>query len=326
MSDSTKLLFCAVVRYTAPRSEGTSIGYPAEAMRCDAIAGWMRRQGVTVDVTGVDDLDWAVVAGIGPSHIVMHGFDEGSGAIALDYGVGRVIVDSAEQVAMLRASATRPQGILLDITDACLDDPATVDRRVWLDGLHYPGRRRRHRPLAPEILFGMIAEMALISRNRAAVLPRLSVGDVDLTNCDGDPRSLRRAAGTIDEVGKPLRSIPLSAAPPDPVAPTGHPAARGLGDEWGMSLTSGVAPIAQLAEAADLKSAQCRFESDWGHRISAGERGICLPACLAFLIRPGVTPARARFTRGRLADSRQTAPLRRHRLVLCATGTSSTSN
>ena len=24
--------------------------------------------------------------------------------------------------------------------------------------------------------------------------------------------------------------------------------------------------IAQLAEAADLKSAKCRFESDWGHR------------------------------------------------------------
>jgi len=29
------------------------------------------------------------------------------------------------------------------------------------------------------------------------------------------------------------------------------------------------APIAQLAEAADLKSVQCRFEPDWGH---AGER------------------------------------------------------
>lgn len=27
------------------------------------------------------------------------------------------------------------------------------------------------------------------------------------------------------------------------------------------------APIAQLAEAADLKSAKCRFESDWGHRV-----------------------------------------------------------
>ena len=30
-------------------------------------------------------------------------------------------------------------------------------------------------------------------------------------------------------------------------------------------LASVGAPIAQLAEAADLKSAQCRFESDWGH-------------------------------------------------------------
>ena len=29
----------------------------------------------------------------------------------------------------------------------------------------------------------------------------------------------------------------------------------------------GDAPIAQLAEAADLKSAQCRFESVWGHRL-----------------------------------------------------------
>ncbi len=29
------------------------------------------------------------------------------------------------------------------------------------------------------------------------------------------------------------------------------------------------APIAQLAEAADLKSVKCRFESDWGHGIIA---------------------------------------------------------
>jgi hypothetical protein len=33
-----------------------------------------------------------------------------------------------------------------------------------------------------------------------------------------------------------------------------------------------VAPIAQLAEAADLKSAQCRFESDWGHQSPYGSR------------------------------------------------------
>lgn len=31
-----------------------------------------------------------------------------------------------------------------------------------------------------------------------------------------------------------------------------------------------VAPIAQLAEATDLKSVQCRFESDWGHQSPYG--------------------------------------------------------
>jgi hypothetical protein len=31
----------------------------------------MRRHGVTVDVTCVDDLDWTAIAGIHPSHIVM---------------------------------------------------------------------------------------------------------------------------------------------------------------------------------------------------------------------------------------------------------------
>lgn len=34
----------------------------------------------------------------------------------------------------------------------------------------------------------------------------------------------------------------------------------------GYAIDSPAAPIAQLAEAADLKSVKCRFESDWGHR------------------------------------------------------------
>lgn len=196
LDEAIALRRCAMYR-TAFR--GTAVGYPAEGMRLYALAGWMKRQGVTVDVTSVDELDWAVVAGVPRSHIVMHGFDAASGPVALDYGVGRVIVDSVEQAAALCTSATRPQGILLDISDACVDDLAAVDRRVWLDGLHYRADGADIAALS-EILFGMIAEMALVSRRRAAVLSRLSVGDVDLRDCDGDPRTLRRAAQTIDEV------------------------------------------------------------------------------------------------------------------------------
>jgi hypothetical protein len=196
LDEAIALRRCAMYR-TAFR--GAAIGYPAEAIRRVAIAGWMRRQGVTVDVAGVDELDWAVVAGIRPSHIVMHRFDEASGPIALDYGVGRVIVDSAEQAAILCASATRPQGILLDITDARMDDTAMMDRRLRFDGLHYRADGADIADLS-EILFGMIAEMALMSRKWAAVMSRLSIDDVDLTDFDGDPRSLRRVAETIDEV------------------------------------------------------------------------------------------------------------------------------
>ena len=196
LDEAVALRRCAMYR-TAFR--GAAIGYPAQAMRLEAIAGWMRRQGVTVDVTCVDDLDWTAIAGIHPSHIVMHEFDEVSGQLALGYGVSRVILDSAEQMAILRTSSTRPQGVLLDITDGQLDHAMVADPSVRLDGLHY-GTDGADIVGLSEILFGMVAEMALISRKRAAVMSRLSVGDIDLTDGDDDPRSLRRVAQTIDEV------------------------------------------------------------------------------------------------------------------------------
>jgi diaminopimelate decarboxylase len=176
---------------------GTAIGYPAAAIQFDPMAGWLRREGVTVDVTGVDELDWAVIAGIHPSHIVMHGLDEAAGLIAL--GVGRVIVESAEQMAMLRSCATGPQAVLVDVTDACLDRPLMVDRRVQFHGLHYRADGADLTGVA-DIIVVLIAEMAGITRKFGGVLSRLSVGGVDQTAGEIDPRSLRRIAQMIDEV------------------------------------------------------------------------------------------------------------------------------
>jgi hypothetical protein len=51
-----------------------------------------------------------------------------------------------------------------------------------------------------EIIVAMIAEMAGITRKSGGVLSRLSVGDVDLTDGEVDPRRLRRVAQTINEV------------------------------------------------------------------------------------------------------------------------------
>lgn len=194
LEEAIALRRCAMYRNAF---RGTAIGYPAQAIRLDAIAGWIRREGVTVDVTSVDELDWAVTAGIHPSHIVMHGLDEAEGLIAI--GVGRVIVESVEQMAMLRPCAAGPQAVLVDVTDACLDRPLMVDRRVHFHGLHYRADGADLTGVA-DIIVAMVAEMAGISRKFGGVLSRLSIGDVDLTDGEVDPRTLRRVAQTINEV------------------------------------------------------------------------------------------------------------------------------
>jgi diaminopimelate decarboxylase len=177
---------------------GIAVGYPSAAMRLDAVAGWMRRHGVTVDVTDVDDLDWTAIARIHPSHVVMHGLDEASWPIVLGYGVSRVVVESAEQMALLGEGAARPPAVLVDVTESCIDAVSMGDSRVPIDGLHCRVERADVADLA-EIVFGLVAEMARFGHARTAVLSRLSVGDVDLTGWDHDPRSLRDVAETIHQ-------------------------------------------------------------------------------------------------------------------------------
>lgn len=59
---------------------------------------------------------------------------------------------------------------------------------------------------------------------------------------------------------------------PGPRAPGQPPPARRGGT------MAGPAPMAQLAEAADLKSDQCRFESGWGHPKPMGRDSVAARA------------------------------------------------
>lgn len=181
---------------------GTEVGYPADALRFGAVAGWIRREDVTVDIADADELDWAVVSGIDPSHIVMHGVDERSGSIAVDYGVGRYIVDSVDQVAILGSRFGHGgRSVLVDASGECLDElvvAVTADRRLELVGLHCRADGSEVTELA-QIIFAMISEMACIRRGRRVLLSRLSVSDVDLTQHGVDPRSMRLVAELIHE-------------------------------------------------------------------------------------------------------------------------------
>jgi len=51
LDEAIALRRCAMYRKAF---RGTAIGYPARAMQLDTMAGWMRRERVTVDVSSAD--------------------------------------------------------------------------------------------------------------------------------------------------------------------------------------------------------------------------------------------------------------------------------
>lgn len=200
LEEAVALRRCAMYRNAF---RGNTVGYPADALRLDAVAAWIRRERVTVDVTDCEGLDWAVVAGIDPSRVVLHRIEDASGSNAVDYGVGRFIVDAVEQVAILGPRRGRgKRRILVAALDDGLDgllSAVTADRRLELIGLHCRADGVDLVELA-QIIFETIGVMARVRRERAIVLPRLSLGDVDLTEYGADPRSVRLAAELIDDV------------------------------------------------------------------------------------------------------------------------------
>ena len=97
--------------------KGSAVSFPAEVLRFDAVADWIRRHGVTVDVTRAEELDRVLRAGIAASHVVMHCAGGGADPIqhAVVAGVRRFIVDSSEHLAVLEGSfAKKPHPVMVD--------------------------------------------------------------------------------------------------------------------------------------------------------------------------------------------------------------------
>ena len=89
VDETVALRRCALYRNAF---KGTAVSYPAELLGFDALAAWIRRHGVTVDVTTVAELDRAMARGIDPMHIVMHPHGRAVAPIrhAVNAGVGKV--------------------------------------------------------------------------------------------------------------------------------------------------------------------------------------------------------------------------------------------
>jgi len=178
---------------------GTAVTYPAEALRLDAVANWIREQGVGIEVASIEDLGRVRLAGIDAARVVMHCHGDVSLAV-YRAAFGRFVVESGEQIAKLADNPLeRTQRVLVDEKSADeLAAEVLAHERLHLVGLHSrPGDVDEHE--LTQTVVAMIAKMACVGRRHAVLLTRLSLGDLDVSECDGDLRSLRRLAKVIEQ-------------------------------------------------------------------------------------------------------------------------------
>ncbi|MEU4797697.1 diaminopimelate decarboxylase [Streptomyces sp. NPDC023327] len=91
--------------------EGAEVLYAAKAFLCRAMAHWIDEEGLGLDVCSAGELELAVTTGFPPERIVLHGNAKSPHDLraALRLGVGRIVIDSASEIARL-AAAVPPDG------------------------------------------------------------------------------------------------------------------------------------------------------------------------------------------------------------------------
>jgi hypothetical protein len=201
VDETVALRRCALYRKAF---KGIAVSYPAALLESDALAAWIRRERVTVDVTSAGELDRAIAAGIDPTHIVMHPQGGAAAPIcaAVIAGAARFVVGSSQQVAILADSTEQNQRVVIDVTDgsACgLASQVVVHRGLDLIGLHCK-LDDPDEVIGAVKLQAMIAEMSWIRHEHSILLTRISVEGVHIAERCLAPRILRGVAEAVGEV------------------------------------------------------------------------------------------------------------------------------
>jgi diaminopimelate decarboxylase len=100
---------------------GAGATYAAKAFLCRAMAALVHEEGLGIDVASEGELHVALAAGVPPSRLVLHGNNKSEGELsrALEVGVGRVVVDSHDEldrIEALVAGGAPPPRVLVRVT------------------------------------------------------------------------------------------------------------------------------------------------------------------------------------------------------------------
>ncbi|WP_084960861.1 diaminopimelate decarboxylase [Thermoactinospora rubra] len=82
---------------------GSDVHYAGKAFLCKEIVRWLRDEGLGLDVASGGELAVALSVGFPPERVTMHGNNKSVAELsrALEAGVGRIVVDSFEEIARL---------------------------------------------------------------------------------------------------------------------------------------------------------------------------------------------------------------------------------
>jgi diaminopimelate decarboxylase len=98
-----------------------AVSYAAKAFLCTAMARLVAEEGLGLDVASEGELHVALSAGVPPERLVLHGNNKSEAELrrALEAGVGRVVVDSDDEldrIEALVAAGARAPAVLLRVT------------------------------------------------------------------------------------------------------------------------------------------------------------------------------------------------------------------
>lgn len=101
----------------AAHAWGDGVAYASKAFLCKAIAALAHEEGMHIDVSTAGELHVAVQAGVPGERLVLHGNNKSAAELtmALDNNVGRIVVDSFDELDRLDAIG-RPADVLLRVT------------------------------------------------------------------------------------------------------------------------------------------------------------------------------------------------------------------
>ena len=95
---------------------GVDVFYAGKAFLCTAVARWVHEAGLGLDTCTLGEMMIARAAGVPGERVGLHGNNKSAAELeyALDYGVGRIFVDSLDEVALLESIAAA-KGVLAPV-------------------------------------------------------------------------------------------------------------------------------------------------------------------------------------------------------------------